>query len=362
MSSRAASRPVSARRRTGLVGTALAGVLVAGCSVLAAGCSVLADPGPGAREVHWTPRQHPFAAARLTVDRDTQAAAWQTAHQAPWLSAITSRPQTRWLSGPADVSGLAGLLRQSAEQGAVPVVVVYDIPRRDCSGGGAADADAYRAFVASVVTALGSTRAVVVLEPDAVAADCFDAARAALLRDTVATLTVAGEWVYLDAGHPGWRSVGQMRDRLLDAGVDRAEGFSLDVANRQPTADSVAYGTALSAQLGDRGFVVDTSRNGLGAPTGAAVASQAGGGWCNPPDQALGQAPTTATGTAADAYLWVKDPGESDGACGGEGGVAGQFSPRQAAGLIARSPATAPAVRAELTSLRPQLPPAGAAG
>ncbi|MBF6047505.1 hypothetical protein GO001_20070 [Streptomyces sp. NRRL B-1677] len=40
--------------------------------------------------------------------------------------------------------------------------------------------------------------------------------------------------------------------------------------------------------------------------------------WCNPPGRALGTPPTTATGDPRiDAFLWVKRPGESDGACRG---------------------------------------------
>lgn len=38
---------------------------------------------------------------------------------------------------------------------------------------------------------------------------------------------------------------------------------------------------------------------------------------CNPSGRALGVPPTTATaGAHADAYLWVKHPGDSDGSCG----------------------------------------------
>ena len=64
-------------------------------------------------------------------------------------------------------------------------------------------------------------------------------------------------------------------------------------------------------------FVVDTSRNGRGPWT-----PPAGNGWpdaqdwCNPPDRGLGLYPTTNTGNAlADAFLWIKIPGESDGQC-----------------------------------------------
>ena len=40
--------------------------------------------------------------------------------------------------------------------------------------------------------------------------------------------------------------------------------------------------------------------------------------WCNPRGQALGVAPTTNTGhPLVDAFLWIKQPGESDGTCQG---------------------------------------------
>lgn len=55
--------------------------------------------------------------------------------------------------------------------------------------------------------------------------------------------------------------------------------------------------------------MVDTSRNGAGPATGSLA-------WCNPRGRALGTAPTTVTASKlADAYLWIKTPGRSDGAC-----------------------------------------------
>ena len=56
--------------------------------------------------------------------------------------------------------------------------------------------------------------------------------------------------------------------------------------------------------------MVDTSRNGLG---GSAPYE-----WCNPEGRALGTRATSSTGHAyADAFLWIKRPGESDGPCNG---------------------------------------------
>ena len=62
--------------------------------------------------------------------------------------------------------------------------------------------------------------------------------------------------------------------------------------------------------------MVDTSRNGGNAASGA---------WCNPAGAGIGQKPTTQTGNSlADAFLWIKTPGESDGNCNGGPG-AGQW-------------------------------------
>src|ERR1044071_3253907 len=102
-----------------------------------------------------------------------------------------------------------------------------------------------------------------------------------------------------------------MARALKRAGIDHADGFALNVANFETTKDTIAYGVRLSARLGGAPFVIDTSRNGNGP------AAKGHHHWCNPPGRALGEAPTLSTGQPlVDAYLWVKRPGESDGACG----------------------------------------------
>ena len=55
-------------------------------------------------------------------------------------------------------------------------------------------------------------------------------------------------------------------DRLqaLRSGVQGADGFALNVSNFFTTEANLAYGDALSAQVGGKHFVVDTSRNEIG--------------------------------------------------------------------------------------------------
>jgi hypothetical protein len=228
----------------GLLRAAMAVALVA---ALAGACANAADttlhPDPPA--VTYAPLEHPFRGARLFVDDQTTGARWQRRHGAGWLDPITTRPQARWLNGPADLAGFPALAARAHRQRALLVLVAYYLPNRGCSpsGQGAPTSRHYRRWVDRLIDHLGSTRAAIVVEPDAVAADCFDTRRAILLKRSVKRLADAGQYVYLDAGHARWRSTGEMAQRLLRAGIQYAQGFSVNVANRQTTKQSYRWGT-----------------------------------------------------------------------------------------------------------------------
>jgi endoglucanase len=307
-------------------------------AALAGACDNTPDttlrPDPPA--VAYAPLQHPFRGARLFVDDQTAGARWQREHGAGWLDPITTRPQARWLNGPQDLARLPALAARARRQRALLVLVAYHIPNRGCSSSsqGAPTSRHYRRWIDRLIDLLGSTRAAIVVEPDAVAADCFDTRRAILLKHSVKRLANAGQYVYLDAGHARWRGTGEMAQRLLRAGIQYAQGFSVNVANRQTTRQSYRWGRELSDLLGQREFVIDTSRNGLGPPPDEPDRDDE---WCNPRHQALGQAPTTRTSMPGlAALLWIKLPGESDGLCGGEATYL--FSPAQARRLTVNSP------------------------
>lgn len=281
--------------------------------------------------VSFAPLRQPFRGAELYLDRDTAAAHYQARHRAPWLAEITRHPQARWLNGPVDLAKLPAVAAAAHRQGKLLVLVAYHIPNRDCAGpsAGAVSAEAYESFIEGIIRALGPVKAVIVVEPDAVAMDCYNASRGALLKRAVQRLTYAGHHVYLDAGHPKWHSTAAISRRLLQAGVHDAEGFAVNVANRQTTEDSYRWGRKLSSRLGGREFVIDTSRNGAGPPPDDE--------WCNPHQEGLGDPPTTevADRPKLAALLWIKPPGESDGDCGGEVGF--EFSPDLARGLLRNS-------------------------
>ncbi|KRV48951.1 endoglucanase [Wenjunlia vitaminophila] len=270
-----------------------------------------------------------------------QARDWERAGRAEdarLIRRISEQPVAEWLGDDPD-----GARRQAetitsaaSREGRRALFVAYNIPHRDCgrySTGGAPDGAAYQRWIDAVVQGLGDRAATVVLEPDAVphlVDGCtppeLHQERYDLLSYAVRRLTeLPGTTVYLDAGNATWiKNVGALADALRRAGIGQADGFALNVANFQTTEASREFGHQLSGALGGARFVIDTSRNGKGPMEG-------GGGrredWCNPPGRALGRPPTTDTGDPlVDAYLWIKQPGDSDGECRG-GPPAGQWWP-----------------------------------
>ena len=246
---------------------------------------------------------------------------------------IASQPAATWLgSWSGDVKTAANKIVSGATaSGSLPTLVAYNIPLRDCgsySAGGASSDENYRLWIRQLASGIGQRRAIVILEPDALAQiTCLGAsaqtARYANLADAVEVLTSQTKaFVYIDGGHSAWVDAATMASRLQKANVASARGFALNVSNFQTTANSVAYGNQLNALL-NKHYVIDTSRNGRGATDE----------WCNPRGRGLGKKPTTLASGSLDAYLWIKNPGESDGTCGG-GPAAGEWWESYAQELI----------------------------
>lgn len=315
---------------------ASAAVVVLGAALLLAGCSSGNGTGNAGGDQHGGPSaritQQPKAADPFWVNPDGTAARQLAAYtrsgrnaEAAQIRKIAEQPVGEWI-GPENPEREARGFTEAAEKSdRTALLVLYNIPHRDCgqySQGGAADGNAYRAWIDAVARGIADRSATVVLEPDAVlhlVDGCtpaqFREERYDLLRGAIARLkSLKNTKVYLDAGNAGWGHPDQIYQPLQQAGVDRADGFSVNVSNFYSTEDSLAYGTQLSAKVGGKHFVIDTSRNGNGPYT----AGDPNQRWCNPPGRALGETPTTRTADPlADAYLWVKRPGESDGTCKG---------------------------------------------
>jgi endoglucanase len=262
------------------------------------------------------------------------------------LARIADEPVALWPAGELDPGPTVRAAAAAAtRQGRTAIFVAYDIPHRDCgqhSAGGAADADTYLSWIGRFADALGDSKALVVLEPDAVAhivdgctPEAYHDEREELLSEAIIRLKrQPNTKVYLDAGNPAWiLDPWKLVEPLREAGIERADGFSLNVSNFQTNDSTRDYGRRLSEDLGGKHYVIDTSRNGKGPLPGV---------WCNPPGRALGTRPTTDTGEPAlDAYLWIKRPGESDGPCEG-GPAAGRWWPEYALELARNSPEQPP--------------------
>ncbi|MCG5214973.1 glycoside hydrolase family 6 protein [Streptosporangium soli] len=314
-------RSIAAVAAAGAVTLAVAAVLQT--TALAADSPFYVDPETGAAK--WV-AQNP-GDSRMAVIRDR----------------IASVPQARWFTANntstvrAQVESFTGA---AASAGKIPIMVVYNIPNRDCSGasgGGAPSHTAYRQWIDQVAAGLAGRPATIVLEPDVLAlmTNCMSQSQQTEVKSSMAyagkKLRAASSQVkvYFDAAHSAWLSPAEMASRLVGADIaNSADGISTNVSNYRSTSDEVNYAKAVIAATGVsrlRG-VVDTSRNGNG-PQGSE--------WCDPPGRAIGTTSTTSTGDSMiDAFLWIKLPGEADGCIAG----AGQFVPQRAYELAQAAP------------------------
>ena len=204
---------------------------------------------------------------RFYVPKPNQGAVQQIADlkssghkaDAKLIKAMIDTPQAVWFTSgtPKSVKkDVQKLIDRADDQDAVPVLVAYNVPGRDCaqySAGGAATGDDYKAWIDAFVAGLGHEKVVVIVEPDGLAlqpTDCgqpdtynrvslINYAAHAMLRDPNAA-------VYLDAGHSSWHNVGDIASRLVAGGVKDVQGFYLNPSNYQFSANVAQYGSWIS--------------------------------------------------------------------------------------------------------------------
>lgn len=206
-------------------------------------------------------------------------------HDHNWADAILIKemirtPQSVWFTAGTPQSVQRDVRRTvqfAAFRHSVPVLVAYNIPFRDCaqfSAGGATTVEEYKAWIDGFARGIGHKEAIVILEPDglgiipwykpfrgtgseqgydwcqpseaneATAAD----ERFEMLNYAVNTLKAKPNVsVYLDGTHSAWLNISDASHRLLQAGVENADGFYLNASNYQFTANSVHYGTWVSS-------------------------------------------------------------------------------------------------------------------
>jgi endoglucanase len=241
------------------------------------------------------------------------------------LEKIARESQADWFGGwNSDIrSAVDNRVTEIQAAQATPVMVMYNILKRDNNGqsaGGAPTEAAYLEWVDGFAQGLKGREAVVIYEPDALGLlDNYGSSdeqqkRLALMANAIDRLIKAGASVYIEAAQ--WVDPAIMSQRLKAVGVERAAGVSVNTSGHDILERNKVYIDSLRAHLPNMHAVVDTSRNGRDVTSG---------GFCNPPGAGLGHPPTTETDVPfIDAYLWIKRPGESDGACNG-GPTAGQW-------------------------------------
>jgi endoglucanase len=274
------------------------------------------------------------------VDPQTKAARWVMANpddgRMPVIrDRIASVAAGRWFTTTNTATVRAEVdayVTSAASQGRTPILVVYNMPNRDCGGassGGAPDHAAYRQWIDQLAAGVAGRAATIILEPDVLAL-MSDHLTVEQQAETRAAMAYAGKRlkegsrrvkVYFDSAHSAWLSPADMAARLVAADiVNSADGIATNVSNYRASSDEVAYAKAVIAATGVPRLraVIDTSRNGNGP---------LGDEWCDPAGRAIGTASTEATGDPViDAFLWVKLPGESDGCIA----PAGCFVPQRA--------------------------------
>lgn len=339
---------------------------------LAAGCAGAPSQGPTQAVAPVPPappaQGNPFDGADFYVDPSYASRVESSIRVAParaaQLQKLESMPTAIWLDSIAAVGGVARTLddavarQKRTGKPVVTVLVVYDLPERDCSasassgelavaaGGEARYANEFIEPLAAQLRAHPSQRVVIVVEPDSLANIATNtnvpkcAAADSVYRRSIALavrrLSMPNVWLYLDAAHAAWlgwarnrAKIAQIyRDVLAQAGgADKIRGFATNVSNydtlrggdiarlepSDPCPDELTYVEKLSASLTEvgiagKGFLIDTSRNGR-----AGIKSKSGS-WCNVAGAGLGERPQASPVPGVDAYLWIKPPGDSDGA------------------------------------------------
>jgi cellulose 1,4-beta-cellobiosidase len=292
-----------------------------------------------------------------------EATAKRHPDMADTIRKVAQNPTAVWLDSIANLKNLKGWLDEAKQQQdktgkpTLTVVVVYDLPNRDCAAAASAGElkvsergfERYKSEFIDPITAEFKAHPnqpiAVVLEPDSLgnmatnmALPMCQEARPAYKGGVVYAIksfALPNVSVYLDAAHSGWlgwddnrAKIGKIFKQVTSeaGGPHMIRGFVTNVSNythlsnrdgailepTNPCPNELTYAKMLRETLAmygfrNHGFVIDTSRNGKGN------IRKKWGDWCNIAGAGLGERPRANPEPGIDAYYWVKPPGESDG-------------------------------------------------
>ncbi len=339
--------------------SALSLLLVASCS---GGFGQL-----GQRNKSKPEQDNPFTNVNFFLNPSYTASVEATAQRHPEEAAtirkVATYPTGVWLSDIKTVASLQGWLDEAKQQQdasgkpTMTVVVVYNLPERDCSAESSAGElkvdengeERYRREfidpIAAQFKAHPDQPIAVVLEPDSLGNMATNMgvpkcqkAKSAYVNGVVYAIKsfhLPNVSVYLDAAHAGWLGWDDNRAKIARVfrtvlaqagGPDMIRGFATNTSNythlsnkdgaklepSNPCPNELTYVKKIWSELATYGFknhgmLVDTSRNGAGG------IRHKWGNWCNVKGAGLGERPRADPAAGVDAFFWVKPPGESDG-------------------------------------------------
>ena len=312
-------------------------------------------------------RRNPFLGVDFFLNpeyvENVEATAKAFPAEADAIRKVKQYPTGLWLDSIAQVANIPKWLDQAKKQQeatgkpTLSLYIVYDMPNRDCAAKSSAGelkvsqngAARYRTEfidpIAAQFAAHPELPIVVVLEPDSLPnlatnmnlPSCVDAKEVYMdsVVYAVRKLALPNVSIYLDAAHAGWLGWDDNREKAVKVfkkvlkaagGVDMIRGFATNTSNfnhltnrdgaslesTNPSYNELIYVKKLAVTLADhgirdKGFIIDTARNGKGQ------IRKVWGHWCNIKGAGLGERPRAAPAPFIDAYFWVKPPGESDG-------------------------------------------------
>jgi cellulose 1,4-beta-cellobiosidase len=294
---------------------------------------------------------------------NVEATAKRHPEMADQILKVAKYPSAGWLDQIAAIKNLKVWLDEAKKQQdatgkpTLTVVIVYDLPNRDCSAAASAGElkvsengeERYKREFIDPITAEFKAHAnqpiAVVLEPDSLgnlatnmSIPACQEARPAYKNGVVYAIksfALPNVSVYLDAAHSGWlgwddnrAKIGKIFKQVLSeaGGPQMIRGFATNTSNytslnnrdgailepTNPCPNELTYVKTLRKTLElygfkDHKFIIDTARNGKGQ------IRKAWGSWCNIHGAGLGERPRAEPEPDIDAYFWLKPPGESDG-------------------------------------------------